>query len=282
MPEGDTILRSARTLHAALSGRPVTRFETVLPALQRVHDDHAIVGRVVESVRAMGKHLLMAFSGGLVLRTHMRMNGSWHIYRPDERWQRSRVAMRVVVGNDEYVAVAFDVPVAEFLTTAGVARHRTLSSLGSDLLSADFSASDAVARLATASDIDVADALLDQRVMAGVGNVFKSEVLFVCRIHPFRRAETLTDGERVELVERSRDLLRANVVDSTHPDAAARGGARRTTGMMDPRARLWVYGRNGRPCRICGAPVQARKRGPDSRLTYWCPRCQPPEGKIST
>ena len=118
MPEGDTIHRAAHTLHLALSGRAVTRFETVLPALQRVHDDHPLVGRTVDAVRAVGKHLLMEFTGGLVLRTHMRMNGSWHIYRPGERWQRPLAAMRIVVGNQEYVAVAFDVPVAEFLSCA--------------------------------------------------------------------------------------------------------------------------------------------------------------------
>ena len=198
-----------------------------------------------------------------------------HVYRPDERWQRGRLAMRIVVGNAEYVAVAFDVPVAEFLTAKAATRHRSLRALGPDLLGAGFSTADAVARLATAEGVDVADALLDQGVMAGVGNVFKSEVLFVCRINPFRRAETLTDGERTDLVERSRELLQANVIDPTRPEAAARGGARRTTGSMDPRARLWVYGRRGRPCRICGAPVQARSHGPNARLTYWCPRCQP-------
>src|SRR5499426_3166629 len=113
MPEGDTIFRAAHTLHRALAGKIVTRFESVFPALTRVADDHPIVGRTVESVRSRGKHMLMAFSGGLTLRTHMRMNGSWHIYRPGERWQRPRHEMRIMIETDVMHAIAFNVPVAE-------------------------------------------------------------------------------------------------------------------------------------------------------------------------
>src|SRR5262245_12739796 len=123
MPEGDTIFRAARTLHRALAGKVVTRFESVYPALTRVADDHPVVGRQIESVAARGKHLLMAFSGDLTLHTHMRMNGSWHIYRVGERWQRPARDMRVVVGTTEFVAVGFNVPVAELLTARQLARH---------------------------------------------------------------------------------------------------------------------------------------------------------------
>lgn len=274
MPEGDTIFRAARTLHLALAGRTVTTFETVLPALQRVHDDHPIVGRTVTGVRAMGKHLLVEFSGGLLLRTHMRMNGSWHIYRPGERWQRPRGSMRVVVGNDEYLAVAFDVPVAEMLPARDLRRHRQLASLGPDLLAADFDPVEAVRRLLARGDTSVADALLDQRVMAGVGNVFKSEVLFVCGVDPFRRVASLSEEDAASLVQKSRELLKANVMDSVRTTAPTWGGGRRTTGRMDPKARLWVYGRGGEPCRRCGTPVASRKQGRDARLTFWCPQCQ--------
>src|SRR5215212_9553540 len=116
MPEGDTILRAAQALHRTLAGRVVTRFESVYPALTRINEDHPIVGRTLESVTARGKHLLMAFSGDLVLRTHMRMNGSWHLYRTGARWQRPARDMRIIVGTDHAVAVGFNVPVAEFLT----------------------------------------------------------------------------------------------------------------------------------------------------------------------
>jgi endonuclease VIII len=274
MPEGDTIFRAARTLHLALAGRVVTRFETVLPALQRVHEDQPIVGRSVEAVRAVGKHLLVEFSGGHVLRTHMRMNGSWHIYKPGERWHRARAAMRIVLANEEYVAVAFDVPVAEFIASRDLVRHRELAALGPDMLSPDFDQDAAVARLRERPDAAVADALLDQRAAAGVGNVFKSEALFVSRLDPFRLVASLTDDELRRAVEVSRRLLRENVIDAARTGTPEWGGSRRTTRRMDPGARLWVYGRTGRPCRVCGSPVSCRKQGRDARLTYWCPTCQ--------
>ena len=133
MPEGDTIFRAARTLNRALAGRTVTRFESVYPALMRIDYQAPIAGRVVESVTSRGKHMLMAFSGDLVLHTHMRMHGSWHIYRPGERWRAPSHEMRIVIGTDAYVAVAFSVPVAEFLTAAEFARHTQIQALGPDL-----------------------------------------------------------------------------------------------------------------------------------------------------
>ena len=130
MPEGDAIFRTARTLHRALAGHVVTRFESVFPALTRVHEDTPITGRTVESVSAAGKHVLLRVSGDLVLRTHMRMNGSWHIYRPGERWRRPRRDMRIVVGTDAYEAIAFSVPVAEFLDPRTEIRQRDLRAMG--------------------------------------------------------------------------------------------------------------------------------------------------------
>jgi endonuclease VIII len=274
MPEGDTIFRSARTLHLALAGRPVTRFDTVLPALQRIHDDHPIVGRTVEAVRAVGKHLLMEFSGGLTLRTHMRMNGSWHVYRPGERWRRPRSAARIVLANAEYEAIAFDVPVAEFLSARALDHHRELAALGPDLLASTFDAVAAAARLRACPDAAIADALLDQRVAAGVGNVFKSEVLFLCGIDPFTSVAALDDDELRRVVTTSRALLQQNVGGATTAGASAWDGSRRTTRSMDPAARLWVYGRRGRPCRRCGTSIACRPQGAGARLTFWCPSCQ--------
>jgi endonuclease-8 len=264
----------ARTLHRALAGKTVTVFDTVLPALARVHQDHPVTGRLVERVRPVGKHLLIELSGGLTLRTHMRMAGSWHIYRPGERWQRSRTAMRIVLGTEDYVAVGFDIPVAEFLTARQVERHDELRRLGPDLLSPSFDAGEAVRRLRALGDAEVGDALLDQRAMAGVGNVFKSEVLFVCRLFPFRTVSTLSDEEVERLVAEARRLLGENVIDASRAGAAEWGGYRRTTRRTDPAARLWVYGRGGAPCRVCGTAIEYRKQGPDARGTYWCPACQ--------
>jgi endonuclease-8 len=277
MPEGDTIFKAARTLNRALAGKVVTRFDSVFPALTRVAEDHPIVGRRIEAVAARGKHLLMAFSADLTLHTHMRMNGSWHIYRVGERWQRPARDMRVVVGTSDFVAVGFNVPVAELLTPRELARHRDLQTLGPDLLDADVAVpapGDEIARRMQARDREaVADVLLNQRVVAGIGNVLKSEILFVAGVDPLRAVATLSDAELRRIIDVARDLLRANVLGSRQTLSRAVG--RRTTRSLDPNAKLWVYARGGKPCRRCGTRIVSRKTGIDARLTYWCPHCQP-------
>jgi endonuclease VIII len=274
MPEGDTIFRTAHTLHLALAGRVVTAFETVLPALARVDYDRPVKGRTVSAVRAAGKHVLIDLTGDLVLRTHMRMSGSWHVYRPGERWRRGRTAMRIVIATDEYVAVGFDIPIAEFLSARDLERHPELRALGPDLLDDRFDASETARRLRRVPDLALGDALLNQRILAGVGNVFKSEVLFVGGLDPFRSVGSLDDTQVDSLVEAARRLLRENVVHAVRTGAPTWGGARRTTRSLDPAARLWVYGRGGKPCRRCGTAIEYRKQGRDARGTYWCPRCQ--------
>jgi len=287
MPEGDTIHRAARTLHRALAGRAVTRFESVFPALTRIDVDTPVRGRTIERVDARGKHLLMWFSGlpglsagasaeaePLVLRTHMRMSGSWHIYRPYERWQRRRDDMRIVVETDELLAVAFNVPVAEMTTPEVLERTHPISSLGPDPLSADFHADEAVARIQSRTGIDIADALLDQSAIAGIGNVYKSEILFAGRINPFAKVDELTASDIERLVAIAVKFMRANAAEGTPAAIETYRGLRRTTGRHDPGARLWVYGRAGRPCRRCGTAVSRAKQGPHARSTYWCPRCQ--------
>jgi endonuclease-8 len=274
VPEGDTIFRAARTLQRALAGHVVTRFESVFPAVERVAVDHPIVGRSIESVSSRGKHLLMTFSGGLTLHTHMRMNGSWHIYRPGERWQRARDDMRVLVATEAMVAVGFNVPVVELLSARDVARHAQLRSLGPDLLDAAFDRAEALGRLRTRGSGAIGDALLDQRVVAGIGNVLKSEILFVAGIDPFAPAAALGEADAGRVIDVARQLLAANVL--TPAERLNGAGGRRTTRSMDPQAKLWVYGRGGKPCRRCGAVIEARKTGVDARVTYWCPKCQPP------
>jgi len=274
MPEGDTIFRAARTLDRALSGKRVTRFESMFPHLTRVHDDHPVTGRTVDSVRSSGKHMLMQFSGELLLRTHMRMNGSWHIYRPGERWQRPRHAMRIIVGTEDFVAVGFDIPVAEMLSPRDLLRHRELRRLGPDLLDDNFDAAEAARRIRERGPAEIADVLLNQRVLAGIGNVYKSEVLFACAVNPFTAVDKISDVEIDLLVSTARKFLRANVTGGLAA-MTTYTGFRRTTGRSDPQERLWVYGRAGDPCRQCGAPIQIRAQGRDARLTYWCSRCQP-------
>jgi len=273
MPEGDTIFRVAAALHRALAGRIVTRFESVYPAVTRIAEDRPIVGRTVESVAARGKHVLMAFSGDLVLRTHMRMNGSWHLYRAGEGWKRPARDMRVLVATADVEAVGFNVPVAELLTSRDLARHKELRALGPDLLATSFDAREAIQRMRARNADAVGDVLLNQRVMAGIGNMFKSEILFLAGIDPFAPVSALSDAELARLVNISREQLGANVM--TRGQTLRRSTGRTTTRSLDPNSRLWVYARGGKRCRRCGAPIEARKTGLDARLTYWCPRCQP-------
>lgn len=277
MPEGDSIFRAARTLHRALAGHPVTRFESVFPQLTRVHDDEPITGRIVERVESRGKHLLMHFSRDLILRTHLRMNGSWHIYRPGERWQRPRGDMRIVIGTDAYVAVAFNLQVAEFETSRTIERDDSLGRLGPDLLSGTFDITAALARLRARNADPIGETLLDQRVMAGIGNIFKSETLFLTKVNPFVSVASLSDERLRALVETARKLLAANVTASSGHGITTRRTLRASSPRAGPSDRVWVYGRRGEPCHTCGTPIASRKVGLDARSTYWCPRCQPDE-----
>jgi endonuclease-8 len=272
VPEGDTIHRAARTLHLALAGRHVVRFETAFAQLAVVDDQSPVSGRSVERVLARGKHLLMYFSGDLVLRTHMRMHGSWHIYRPGERWRRPRREMRVVVATDAYEAVAFSVPIAEFRTAASLERDAAIQGLGPDLLDPAADLDEGVRRLVDLGDTPLGEALLHQRAVAGIGNVFKSETCFQARLSPFVPLSNLDTATVRRVLEIARDQMRANVPDAAPSWPRVRG--RRTTRRMNPAEGLWVYGRAGQPCRRCGEPIAVRKTGPDARLTYFCARCQ--------
>jgi endonuclease-8 len=274
VPEGDTIFRSARTLHAALAGRTVTGFRTVLAHLARVDVDTPLRGRIVEGVRSQGKHILIGFSGDLVLRTHMRMHGSWHLYRPGERWRQPGRDMRVVIATDAFEAVAFRVPVAEFRTAATLARDEAIQSLGPDLLEPGADLGEAVRRLKARPDRTLAEALLDQRAVAGIGNVFKSEVCFEARLSPLARIGSIDEATLARVLDIARRQLRANVLDASATARSAWRGGRRTTGRAHPGQALWVYGRAGRPCRRCGTPIAAVTQGLDARLTYYCPACQ--------
>ena len=275
MPEGDTIHRAARTLQKALAGRTVLAFESVFPHLTRVDHDAPLRGRIVEAVEARGKHMLMHFSGGLVLRTHMRMHGSWHVYRPGERWQRPHHDMRIVIETDAFHAVGFSIPIAEFTTGADALERSTpMREIGPDLLDERYDRAEALARLRARGDMEIADALLDQRAVAGIGNVYKSEVLFAARVSPFARVDGLDDEMLGRLLDLARRFMQANARDGASGEIVTYTGMRRTTGRMDASARLWVYGRGGKPCRRCGTPVARRKQGPHARSTYWCPGCQ--------
>jgi endonuclease-8 len=267
MPEGDTIARAAAALDRALAGSVVTAFATGLAHLARVDVDTPIAGRTIDRCHARGKHLLIGFSGALTLRTHMRMHGSWHLYRPGERWRRSPRAARIQIDTATWVAVAFDVPVAEFVRDADLARHRPLATLGPNLADPGFDRSDAAARLAAAAARPIGEAILDQRVIAGLGNVLRAETLFLAGVHPDTPAGALPADRIARLVETGARLLQENA----RPGA----GARNTTHRAAPGQELWVYQRTGQPCRRCGAAIRSAAPGVDARRVYWCPVCQP-------
>jgi len=262
MPEGDTIHRAARTLHAALAGRVITRFETVFPQLARIDEDAPLAGRTIDSVEAVGKNLLMHFSGDLHLRTHMRMHGSWHIYKPGERWRRRRDDMRIVIETSEWLAVGFNVPVAEFYDH----RQEDLRKIGPDFIASEFDFDEAKRRIRERADTEIADALLNQRVVAGIGNEYKSEVLFIAKVNPFTKVRDVTDDQLDSILKIARKLMIANV--------EKRSARRVTTFSLDARQHQYVFSRGGKPCRRCGTPIQYAKQGRDVRGTYWCPKCQ--------
>lgn len=305
MPEGDTIFRTARALDKALAGRVVVGFETTLPKLARVNEDAPLVGRVVERVEARGKWCLIHFSampgaasgesnqvrskwgGQVILLTHMLMNGSWHIYRTGERWRKPRSAMRVAVrvqglGNRDqepgFEAVAFNVQVAEFHTERSLERETQVPPLGPDVLDSGFTVEAGVARLEAYArehpETEVGVALLNQHVLAGLGNVYKSEVAFAAEVNPWRKVATLTRAEMERLVEFAQRYMQANVADTSGERIVTYTGYRRTTHRMDESERLWVYKRSGQECRRCGATILMRKQGEQARSTYWCPECQ--------
>lgn len=274
MPEGDTIYRSARTLQRVLAGHVVTRFDTAYAHLDRVNVDTPIAGRIVERCEAAGKHLLIVFSGDLILRTHMRMSGSWHVYRHGERWWRGPQAMRVRIDTADWVAVAFDVPVAEFVTARDLATTDPVAQLGPDLLKPDFDRAEAIRRIVTSGARPIAMTLLDQRIVAGIGNVYKSEVLFLAGVHPETPSSAVPVPVLEQLLDIARGLLRDNVVDGTPAAIQTYRNLRQFSRAADHEDNLWVYGRRGKPCRKCGAPIEMKKMGVEARPSFWCPACQ--------
>jgi endonuclease-8 len=256
MPEGDTILRTARTLGRALEGRRIRRSEGA-----------DVADRTVTSVEARGKNLLVHFDDGRALHTHMRMTGSWHVYRPGERWQRPAWRARVVLETDAFVAVCFDAPVARMLAPGADRRAPDLASLGPDILAPDFDAREASARLRLRGEAPIGEALVAQGAVAGVGNVYKSETLFLCGVNPFGPVRDLSDETLRNVLARARELMRSSA-DGRIPAAERRALGRGV--------RAWVYRRSGRPCRRCGTTIRMRRQGEAGRSTYWCPSCQPP------
>ncbi len=272
MPEGDTLRRTADGLRPWLVGRPVTA------AVARAPGPRAdlLVGSTVTSVEAVGKNLLIDFDNGLELRTHLRLHGSWHRYRPGERWQRPPSRARLVLEVPDAVAVCFDAPTIELYEKRAAGLHPTLSRLGPDLLGDDYERSGAATEVRirlrdpARTGQAIGEALLDQRALAGIGNVVKNEALYVERVSPFTAVGNLDDATLDRLVATARQILLSSVNRDRGPERVTTGGPGEAAGP------LWVYGRAGRPCRRCGTLIHVAQQGRDlPRTTFWCPSCQP-------
>ncbi|MGW7050322.1 Fpg/Nei family DNA glycosylase [Streptomyces sp. NPDC054887] len=260
MPEGDTVWQAARRLHTALAGHRLTRSDLRVPRFATSD----LTDRTVVDVTPRGKHLLTRVEGGLTLHSHLGMEGAWKVYAAGERWRGGPDhQIRAILGTDERTAVGYRLPVLELLRTQDEAE--AVGHLGPDLLGPDWDLDEALRRLLAAPDRPLGEALLDQRNLAGIGNVYKCELCFFARVTPWLPVGELPAPER--LVAAAKRLLEAN-----------RDRPRRRTTLREraPSPLMYVYGRAGRPCLRCGATIRHAEQGEAGRLrpTYWCPRCQ--------
>jgi endonuclease-8 len=257
MPEGDTVYRAARHLNDVLEGAIVTTWDIRVPAFATSD----LNGERIEGVVSRGKHLLHRV-GDYSLHSHLKMEGTWHLYRPGSPWQRPAFQARALVGSAEWLSVGFELGVVELIARSD--EHTVVGHLGPDLLGGDWDAAAAVARLEASPERPTAVALLDQRNLAGLGNVYANELCFLRGILPTR---PIGDTDAVALVALSHRLIHAN------RDRVERT----TTGDTRPGRQTWVYGRGGKPCRRCGTRIRSDSLGASpttERVSYWCPRCQ--------
>jgi endonuclease-8 len=266
VPEGDTIFQTAAALRPLLVGQQIlgARARTPGPAIDRV------IGSRVLAIDPLGKHMVIRFDNGLALHTHLRMAGTWHRYTRGEPWRIPEWRARVVLEVADHVVVCFNAPVVELMPDRAIELHPAMRSLGPDLLKPEFDAGEAFRRLRDRPNLEIAEALLDQRALAGIGNVYKSEVLFIERVNPWIAVANVDDQRLLALVTTAQRLLLENVAGGAPHRVTTRGDRVTVHG-----ASLWVYGRLNRPCLHCGTLIRVRRQGALNRSTYWCPACQP-------
>ncbi len=235
-------------------------------------DGEAMAGAEISSARAVGKHLLIE-AGGTIFRSHMGMDGTWHSYAPGERWWKPEHTAGAVLDLGERLFVCFDLPSSDVFPSAELAVHPVLSKLGPDLCTEEVDFDEVLRRIRAPDQAarEAAELLLDQRVAAGIGNVYKSDLLLMHRIDPWAEVASLSDELLLAIYRDAHRLLRKNL---TTPRRITAPRFLRHMRDKTPGAGLWVYNRNRRPCRMCGAVVQMARQGELARLTYWCPSCQ--------
>lgn len=248
MPEGDTIWRTAETLRSALLGK---QLRDARPELLK-----RLAGKTVTEVKPVGKHLLIRFDNGLAIHSHMRMRGAWHLYRPGERWRRPAWQVKAVLETEDSVAVCFSAPIVELVRDEAL----SVGHLGPDILTDAWSSADVVAR-ARKAPAPIGELMLDQRITAGIGNVYRCEAMWNRRVNPWMSSNDLSDELLAGVFDTAREAMRANLSE---------GFDRRFPGY----GRGAVHGRGGRPCPRCGTRIKVRAQGEQARVTFWCPTCQ--------
>ncbi|MEX0784585.1 MAG: DNA-formamidopyrimidine glycosylase family protein [Dehalococcoidia bacterium] len=263
MPEGDALFRFARKLRPALEGNVIRAARAHGPG--PVPQVHRIVGATCTQVRSQGKNMLISFDNGLLLRGHLRMYGTWHLYKPGEPWIKPEREARLVLETDHAVIVNFSAPVIELLEERALAHHQPIAGLGPNLTGDTFDAEQALVRLRdpARANVTIGDAIMDQKAMAGVGNIWKHETLFHCGINPWLLVRELDDATLRALIGKAEELLGASI---GRPDAR---------GQEQRRPSMFVYTRRGQPCRRCATRIAFNRQGIDIRYTAWCPKCQP-------
>jgi endonuclease-8 len=253
LAEGDTVLRAARRLEQTLGGAEVS-VSSPNPR-GRIAGLERLDGRRLDGVDVHGKNLLLRF-GDLVLHSHLGMNGAWHVYRRGGPWRKPAAAAWAVLRGEEWEAVQFGGPTLRVLRAGAVRLDPQLAGLGPDVLAEDFDLAEAVRSLRASGEIELGEALLDQRRIAGIGNIYKSEACFAAQLDPWRRLDELSDAELERVLLAAREQMLSAVAEGRHERA--------------------VYRRAGRPCPVCGTLISSRGQGDANRTTYWCPNCQFP------
>lgn len=283
MPEGDTIHNAALRVGGALVGQEILEIETPHPRHRMDRWPERLAGRAVRSVDARGKHLFVRFEGDLTLHSHLRMGGKWGVYERGRRWTRGAHRAWLIIRTAAHDVVQFDGPMLELMTDSRTRFDQLLAGLGPDIVADDFDERGYLARLREDDQTRaIGEALLDQRNVAGIGNIWKSEGCFLARVDPWRRTADLSDDELRAIAHAIRPEIRASArrggpTVTYRPGTAASGDscqAERRPEDRDRRAGTWVYDRASLPCRVCATPILARGQGDDNRTTYWCPSCQ--------
>lgn len=276
MPEGDTLYRIATQLKPVLEGETLLAVDgSRQSGPHRLEIDHdSLVGRTVTSVEARGKHLMISFDDSRVLHSHLGMTGSWHVYPLGQAWNKPEQHAALALRTAKHVVVSFSPKVLRLVTETTLRRDEYLTRLGPDLMIPGVDLAEVLRRLRIHNATPIGEAVMNQTIAAGIGNVYKSETLFIQRMHPWDRVGFFSDEKLLDYLKTAVRLMRRN-----------RGSGKRTTRFAPDAHHVWVYGRRGENCLECGGIIHLRRQGDAGRTTYWCPICQPaidPENRVNT